>query len=85
MKKPSVTFVEHIPINPYVFSNGLVCLDILDTDWSPILRVSSVTLRILIMLSSTTEKKKPANDDDIVKKGLKNFNMGKWYHNYKDV
>ena len=37
------------------------------------------------MLSSTTEKKKPANDDDIVKKGLKNFNMGKWYHNYKDV
>ena len=85
MKKPSVNFIEHIPVNPYVFANGLVCLDILDTDWSPILRVSSVTLSILSMLSSTTEKKKPANDDDIVKKGLKNFNMGKWYHNYKDV
>ena len=85
MKKPSVNFIENIPVNPYVFSKGLVCLDILDTDWSPILRVSSVTLSILSMLSSTTEKKKPANDDDIVKKGLKNFNMGKWYHNYKEV
>ena len=57
MKKPSVNFIEHIPVNPYVFSNGLVCLDILDTDWSPILRVSSVTLSILSMLSSTTEKR----------------------------
>ena len=58
MKKPSVNFIEHIPVNPYVFSNGLVCLDILDTDWSPILRVSSVTLSVLSMLSSTKEKSK---------------------------
>ena len=54
MKKPSVTFVENIPINPYVFSNGLICLNILDTDWSPSLTVSSITLSILSMLSSTT-------------------------------
>ena len=85
MKKPSVTFVEHIPINPYVFSNGLVCLDILDTDWSPILRVSSVTLRVLSMLSSTKEKKKPPNDDEVCKSGYKNFNEGQWHHYYKDV
>ena len=85
MQKPSVIFVENIPINPYVFSNGLVCLDILDTDWSPILRVSSVTLSVLSMLSSTTVKKKPPNDDEICRKGLKNFNQGKWFHKYKDV
>ena len=63
MQKPIVTFVENIPINPFVFSNGLICLDILDTDWSPILTVSSVTLSILSMLSSTKEKKRPVNDE----------------------
>ena len=25
IQKPAVTFVENIPINPYVFSNGLIC------------------------------------------------------------
>lgn len=80
-----MTFVENIPINPYVFSNGLICLDILDTDWSPIFKASSVTLSILSMLSSTTEKKKPVNDEAVCKSGYKNFNQGKWTHNYKDV
>ena len=77
--------MENIPVNPYVFSNGLICLDILDTDWSPIFRISSVTLSILSMLSSTKEKKKPNNDEEVCRKGFKNFNEGKWSHNYKDV
>ena len=85
MKKPTVTFVENIPVNPYVFSNGLVCLDILDTNWSPILKASTITLSILSMLSSTKEKKKPVNDDIICKKGLNSFNKGHWRHHYKDV
>ena len=69
MQKPIVTFVENIPINPFVFSNGLICLDILDTDWSPILTVSSVTLSILSMLSSTTKKIRPVNDELVCKSG----------------
>ena len=85
MKKPSVTFIENIPINPYVFSNGLICLNILDTDWSPTLTVSSVALSILSMLSSTTKKRKPVNDELICKSGLNNFNHGKWKHNYVNV
>ena len=85
MKKPSVTFVENIPINPYVFSNGLICLNILDTDWSPTLTVSSVALSILSMLSSTTKKRKPVNDELICKSGLNNFNEGNWRHNYVNV
>ena len=85
MQKPIVTFVENIPINPFVFSNGLICLDILDTDWSPILTVSSVTLSILSMLSSTKEKKRPVNDEAIIKKGITNFNQGVWRHHYANI
>ena len=85
MKKPSVLFVENIPINPYVFSNGLICLNILDTDWSPTLTVSSVALSILSMLSSTTIKRRPVNDELVCKSGLNNFNEGKWKHNYVNV
>ena len=85
MKKPSVTFIENIPINPYVFSNGLICLNILDTDWSPTLTVSSVALSILSMLSSTSKKRRPVNDELICKSGLNNFNEGKWRHNYVNV
>ena len=85
LQKPSVTFVENIPVNPFVFSNGLICLDILDTDWSPVLNITSVTMSILSMLSGTKEKRKPVNDEIICKKGLKNFNQGKWKHHYINV
>ena len=84
-QKPSVTFVGNIPINPFIFSNGIICLDILDTDWTPILKVSSVTLSILSMLSSTKEKRKPYNDAEVCKSGLKNFNQGIWRHHYKNI
>ena len=85
MKKPSVTFVDNIPINPFVFSNGLICLNILDTDWSPILTVSSITLSILSMLSSTTKKIRPVNDELVCKSGFNNFNEGNWRHHYVNI
>ena len=85
LQKPSVTFVNHIPINPFVFSNGLICLNILDTDWSPTLKVSSVILSILSMLSSTKEKRRPVNDEFVCKSGFKNFNEGNWRHNYVNI
>ena len=85
MKKPSVTFVDNIPINPFVFSNGLICLNILDTDWSPSLTVSSIALSILSMLSSTTKKIRPVNDELVCKSGLNNFNEGNLRHHYVNI
>ena len=80
-----MTFVEHIPINPFVFSNGFICLSILETEWSPVLKVSSVTLSILSMLSSTKIKKKPHNDAQICSRGWKSPKEARWFHHYKDV
>ena len=85
MERPAVTFVGHIPINPYVFSNGFICLSILEKDWSPALRVSAVTLSILSMLSSTKVKRKPLNDEQISSRGWVNPKEAFWFHNYKDV
>ena len=75
----------NIPINPYVFSNGFICLSILETEWSPALKTSSVTLSVLSMLSSTKEKKKPVNDDKICRHNWKSPKDVRWVHHYKDV
>ena len=57
----------------------------MEADWTPLLKVSSVTLSILSMLSSTKEKKKPVNDDQICALGWKSPKDANWTHNYKDV
>ncbi len=60
---PEVIFVGDIPAHEHIYSNGYICLSILFDGWTPALRVSSVCMSIISMLSSATEKKRPPDDD----------------------
>ena len=52
-----VTFVPpHVPVHPHIYSNGHICLSILDSDWTPAMNVMSVCLSIQSMLSSAKQK-----------------------------
>ena len=65
---PEVIFVGcKVPEHPHIYSNGFICLSILYDAWSPSLKISSVCLSILSMLSSCKKKKKPTGDKEFVK------------------
>lgn len=64
---PEVIFVGTPPMHEHIYSNGFICLSILYSDWSPALKVSSVCMSILSMISSATIKQMPANDESAVR------------------
>lgn len=66
IEAPDVIFKGAYPHHEHVYSNGYICLSILYDDWTPSLRVSSVALSVLSMLSSATHKTRPPNDASFV-------------------
>ncbi|KAF2132824.1 ubiquitin conjugating enzyme [Dothidotthia symphoricarpi CBS 119687] len=72
IEAPEVVFVrdtEHsIPWHPHVYSNGIICLDLLDRQgWSPVHNVESVCVSLQSMLTSNTVKERPPGDDAFVR------------------
>ncbi|EWC45246.1 hypothetical protein DRE_05973 [Drechslerella stenobrocha 248] len=59
IEAPEVTFIKEenreIPMHPHIYSNGVICLDLLGTNWSPVQNVESVCMSIQSMLTSNTK------------------------------
>merc|ERR1711881_820344 len=72
IEAPEVVFVKDeahpIPMHPHVYSNGIICLDLLDRQaWSPVHNVESVCISLQSMLTSNTKNERPPGDDDFVR------------------
>ena len=59
---------QSIPMHPHIYSNGIICLDLLDRQgWSPVHNVESVCVSLQSMLTSNTQNERPPNDDVFVR------------------
>ena len=63
-ESPEVQFIGKPPEHEHIYSCGFICLSILDSDWTPALKTSSVVLSIMSMMSSAKKKMKPVNDQE---------------------
>ncbi|KAK2740338.1 hypothetical protein FQN55_008919 [Onygenales sp. PD_40] len=55
-----------IPIHPHIYSNGIICLDLLGTAWSPVQTVESVCMSIQSMLAGNSKNERPPGDEEFV-------------------
>ena len=73
IEAPEVTFItlssptRLIPIHPHIYSNGIICLDLLGTQgWSPVQNVESVCMSIQSMLTGNTKNERPPGNEEFV-------------------
>tara|TARA_B110000902_G_C14024902_1_gene481775 strand:- start:163 stop:609 length:447 start_codon:yes stop_codon:yes gene_type:complete len=59
VKPPSVKFTKHV-FHPNIYTDGKICIDILQQNWSPSLNIQSI-LMSLISLFDDPNVKSPAN------------------------
>ncbi|KAL2819819.1 ubiquitin-conjugating enzyme/RWD-like protein [Aspergillus granulosus] len=79
IEPPEVQFIEApptetapenkrpIPIHPHIYSNGIICLDLLGSaGWSPVQTVESVCMSIQSMLTANQRNERPPGDSEFV-------------------
>ncbi|TGZ78387.1 UBC-like protein [Ascodesmis nigricans] len=72
IEAPEVTFIRapdrEIPMHPHIYSNGIICLDLLSSGngWSPVQSVESVCMSIQSMLTGNTKNERPEGDEAFV-------------------
>jgi ubiquitin-conjugating enzyme E2 W len=73
IEAPEVVFVRltdpprPIPTHPHIYSNGIICLDLLGSGWSPVQNVESVCMSLQSMLTGNTKDERPEGDEAFVK------------------
>lgn len=74
IEAPEVVFAKStdpprpIPLHPHIYSNGIICLDLLDSQgWSPVHNVESICISIQSMLAGNTKAEKPPGDEEFVR------------------
>ncbi|KAL0474565.1 ubiquitin conjugating enzyme [Neurospora intermedia] len=72
IEPPEVVFVKQadrpIPIHPHIYSNGIICLDLLGQQgWSPVQSVESVSMSLQSMLTGNTKNERPPGDEEFVR------------------
>jgi ubiquitin-conjugating enzyme E2 W len=87
---PEVVFIsdsEHpIPMHPHVYSNGIICLDLLDkAAWSPVHNVESVCISLQSMLTGNSKNERPPGDEDFVRRNTRRPRDINWSFHDNDV
>jgi len=85
IEAPEVTFVtapdREIPMHPHIYSNGVICLDLLSSGngWSPVQSVETVCMSIQSMLTGNTRNERPEGDEAFSRSGqrqnIRNINF----------